>query len=332
MVTRTAFTASAAAGIALAAVVVGAGMMPAQAATPTPSPTASATVAPTAPATSGTPAAPGTPPVFSATQLRAYDTFDAHQAVAVDDRYFYAIDNQSITKHDRKTGAPLLQFVGDANGPIIHMDSGVVVGSKLYAATSNYNTSPEKSSIEVFDTRTMKHIDTFSFGIYRGSITWLDWHDNAWWATFANYDKPGSGSTSPYGQTDNTQVVKLDRDFQVVESWTVPQAILDDVRPMSISGGSWGPDGRLWLSGHDWDKAYVMTIPTEGSDLTWVSTVGLPNVEGQGIAWDRSTRQPTLWTIKRSTSQVLTFSAPVSSITDPTKAQWQVFGPGHFQQ
>jgi len=326
MVTRTAFTATAAAGVALACVIVGAGMMPAQATTAAPSPTASATVAPTDPAT------PGTPPVLSATQVRAYDTFDAHQAVAVDDRYFYAIDNQSITKHDKKTGAPLLQFVGDADGPIIHMDSGVVVGTKLYAATSNYNTSPEKSSIEVFDTRTMKHIDTFSFGIYRGSITWLDWHDNAWWATFANYDKPGSGSTLPYGQTDNTQVVKLDRDFQVVESWTVPQAILDDVRPMSISGGSWGPDGRLWLSGHDWDKAYVMTIPTEGSDLTWVATVSLPNVEGQGIAWDRSTRQPTLWTIKRSTSQVLSFSAPVSSITNPTKALWQVFGPGHFQQ
>ncbi|GHH87676.1 hypothetical protein GCM10018793_64500 [Streptomyces sulfonofaciens] len=272
------------------------------------------------------------PPVLAATPDRTYDTFDANQGVAVDKDHFYAVNNRTITQHDKATGKPLLQFVGDDDGPIIHMDSATVVGDRLYAATSNYDTTPEKSSIEVFDTRTMKHVDTFSFGIYRGSLTWLDRHDGAWYAAFANYDEVPDGSTEPYGGTDNTQIVKLDDHFQVVQSWTVPQAILDKVRPMSNSGGSWGPDGRLWLTGHDFGEAYVMNLPSEGSDLQWVATVTLPGVEGQAIAWDRSTRTPELWTIKRSTKQVLTFRAPYGAIKDPAAAQWKVVGPGHFQK
>jgi hypothetical protein len=57
---------------------------------------------------------------------------------------------------------------------------------------------------------------------------------------------------------------------------------------MSNSGGSWGPDGKLYLTGHDPAEAYVMELPKGGSILNWVATVPLKNT-GQGIAWDRST-------------------------------------------
>ena len=123
-------------------------------------------------------------------------------------------NNRTITKHDRNTGQPLLQFAGDAAGPFKHLDSGVVVGNKLYTVHSNYPESPMESSIEVFDTKTMRHVDTFSFGIYRGSLTWLDRHDGAWWAGFANYDEVQDGETEPYGETYNTQVVKLNDKFE----------------------------------------------------------------------------------------------------------------------
>ena len=278
------------------------------------------------------PARAGDPPVLTATLTRSYATFDAHQAVAVDRRSFYVVDNRHITKHDRATGKPLLQFVSPDDGPIIHMDSAAVVGDRLYTAHSNYDESPMKSSIEVYDTRTLRHVQTYSFGIDRGSLTWLDRHDGAWWAGFANYDKVPDGQTAPYGGTDNTQVVKMDDHFQVVSSWTIPQTILDRFKPMSNSGGSWGPDGRLWLTGHDLGEAYVMELPAAGSDLRWIATVTLPGVEGQGIAWDRSGGRPTLWAIKRSTSQALSFTVPYQSITDPRTPDWQVLGPGHFEQ
>lgn len=57
-------------------------------------------------------------------------------------------------------GAALLQFVSPADGPIIHMDSAVVIGHRLYTAHSNYSQEPEESSIEVFDTKTTRHVGT----------------------------------------------------------------------------------------------------------------------------------------------------------------------------
>jgi len=56
----------------------------------------------------------------------------------VEANYFYAVNNRTITKHSRATGEPLLQSAGDTDGPFKHMDSGVVVGGKLYAVHSNY--------------------------------------------------------------------------------------------------------------------------------------------------------------------------------------------------
>jgi hypothetical protein len=320
MLARTTITA----GLATGVLALGTGLVPAIASPPARTSVQKVQVAHAAPAAD--------PPVLSATLARSYPTFDAHQAVAVDQKYFYVVDNRSITKHDRATGKPLLQFVSPDDGPIIHMDSAAVVDGKLYTAHSNYDESPMESSIEVYDTKTLRHIRTYSFGIYRGSLTWIDRHDGAWWAGFANYDEVPDGQTQPYGQTYNTQIVKMDDDFQVVASWNIPKKILDRFKPMSNSGGSWGPDGRLWLTGHDLGEAYVMELPAAGSELEWVATVTLPGVEGQGIAWDRSGAKPTLWAIKRSTSQALSFDVPYRSIEDPRTPDWQVLGPGHFQQ
>ncbi len=277
--------------------------------------------------------AAATPPELTAAPDKSFDAFDAHQGVAVDAKYFYAVNNQSITKIDKRTGTPVLQFVSDDGGPIIHMDSATVVGDKLYVATSDYDSAPEESSIEVFDTRTMRHVGTHSFGILTGSLTWLDRHDGAWWGGFANYDEVPDGTTEPYGGTINTQVVKMDDDFRVEQAWSVPARILDRFRPMSNSGGSWGPDGRLWITGHDLDEAYVMELPDAGNDLKWIATVKLPAVEGQAIAWDRTRGvTPTLWAIKRSTSQVLSFTVPYRSISEPHTTSFHVYGPGQFQQ
>jgi hypothetical protein len=274
------------------------------------------------------------PPSFVATPVKSFPAFDANQAVAVDAKYFYAVNNRTITKHDRRTGEPLLQFAGDTDGPFEHLDSAAVVGSKLYAVHSNYPEYPMESSIEVFDTRTMRHVDTHSFGIERGSLTWLDRHDGAWWAGFANYDNPREdGSGELYGETYNTQVVKLNDNFEVVAGWTIPKAILDRFKPMSNSGGSWGPDGRLWLTGHDLGEAYVMKLPEAGAELRWVATVDLPDIQGQGIAWDRSTaKNPTFWAISRPAKQVRSFTMPVKSIVDPVAKGWQVNGPGAFRR
>ena len=212
---------------------------------------------------------------------------EANQAVGVDERHFYAVDNHAIGKYDKTTGKLVKKWQGPSAGPIMHLDSAMLMGGKLYAAHSNYPEWPMTSSLEIFDADTMEHVGTHSFGIRWGSLTWVDWHDGHWWMTFANYDqKIGPGQT-PYGHKENTVVVQLTADFQPVQSWTLPKEVLDRFEEMSNSGGSWGPDGFLYLSGHDPAEVYKMTLPKAGSVLQLVEIVPL-NIRGQGIAWDRS--------------------------------------------
>jgi hypothetical protein len=250
-------------------------------------------------------------PEFQAEIVAEFEVANARQGVAVDRDYFYAVTNFAISKHDKASGELVASWEGAAEGdPLIHMDSLVALDGRLIASHSNYSIMPMTSSVEIWNSDDMTHVDTHSFGINRGSLTWLDWHNGQWWGGFANYDKIQKGQTEPYGTTNRTQVVRFDEDFVVLEAWTLPLEILDRMRPMSNSGGSWGADGYLYLTGHDHGELYVMEIPEFGSELHWVATVNVPTMEGQGIAWDRSTDEPILWAIYKKERKVLKIRMP----------------------
>ena len=87
--------------------------------------------------------------------------------------------------------------------------------------------------------------------------------------------------------TEWTTLVKFDGQWKELQTWFFPKEVVERMSPMSNSGGSWGPDGYLYCTGHDRSEVYVMKIPDRGSVLELVETVSLP-ILGQGIAWDRS--------------------------------------------
>ncbi|MBW7884588.1 MAG: hypothetical protein H3C34_18495 [Caldilineaceae bacterium] len=124
----------------------------------------------------------------------------------------------------------------------------------------------------------------------------------------------------------------MDDNFTILEQWTYPVEMLDRFDPMSNSGGSWGPDGRLYLAGHDRAEVYVVELPDAGSILKWVATVKLPDFAGQGIAWDRSSEEPVLYGILRSTRQVVQMSIPVQEGEPQPEPVGVVHGPGEFVQ
>ena len=250
-------------------------------------------------------------PEYQAAIIAEFDAPDARQGVAADDKHFYAVNNFAISKHDKRRGERVGGWAGAAEGdPLIHMDSLVAKDGALIASHSNYPLWPMTSSVEIWDAGTMRHTGTHSFGIHRGSLTWLDWYNGHWWGAFANYDKVQRGQTGPYGHTDRTQVVRFNSEFVVEEAWTLPAEILDRMRPMSNSGGSWGPDGYLYLTGHDHGETYVMALPRSGSELFWVATVKIPIMEGQGIAWDRTSGERVLWAIYKKERKVLKVLMP----------------------
>lgn len=228
------------------------------------------------------------PPAMRSEVVGSFAIPEANQGVGVDAQHFYAVDNHTIAKYEKASGRLVDRWDGAEDGPIKHLDSAVVEGGRLYASHSNYPEWPMTSSIEVFDAATLDHVDSHSLGIDRGSLTWLDVKDGTWWGAFANYNRVFDRSPLAYGNKYNTQVVRFDADWRAAEAWVLPEPVLEKFEDMSNSGGSWGPDGKLYLTGHDPAEAYVMELPEAGSELRWVATVPLMNT-GQGIAWDRST-------------------------------------------
>ncbi len=99
--------------------------------------------------------------------MRRIPAPEARQGVAADRRYLYAVDNSTIGKYDKKTGAKVAEWKGD---PAVfpHLNSCAVIAAELVCASSNYPQVPQASSVEIFDPRTLKHIRSVSLGQGRG--------------------------------------------------------------------------------------------------------------------------------------------------------------------
>lgn len=223
--------------------------------------------------------------------LETFSAQEAFQAVAVDSTHFYAIGSNSIGKYDKITG----EKVASTEVAVKHLNSGVVLNEKLFTANSNYPEIPMTSSVEIWDTETLEHNDSYSFGIRWGSLTWIDRQNEYWWAMFGHYNQ-----FSYETGKDNrwTTLVQFNDDWQPQQSWVLPPKVLNRLDGKTVSGGSWGPDGFLYLSGHDRGELYAMHLPEMGSVLELVEITSIDS-EGQGIAWDRF-EPGAIYTITRS--------------------------------
>jgi hypothetical protein len=233
-------------------------------------------------------------------EVRRFAAAEATQGVAVDDRYVYAIANRTIGKYEKVTGRRVGGWEGPANGPVIHLDSGVVIDGLLYCAHSNYPAVPMASSIEIFDPETMTHVGSHSFGIMEGSATWVDRWNGHWWVAFANYSGPGG---VPGRGSDWTSLVEFDESWRRVAGFVYPPSVVERFDVMSNSGGTWGADGRLYITGHDEAAVFMMALPTSGSMLTLERELPIA-AEGQGIAWDRA-EPGVMYSIIRSSREVV---------------------------
>lgn len=253
------------------------------------------------------------PPRFAAEILERFPSENAYQAIAVDAENFYAINNTRISKHHKRSGELLAQWDdGEAlPAPLMHLDSAVVLDGELFSSHSNFPRWPMTSSIEVWDSQSLQHTRSHQFGVLLGSMTWLDRVDGAWWGAFANYDIAKVASVEPYGGSANSVVVKFDADFNVIQQWRLPAEIVAKISPMSNSGGSWGDDGYLYLTGHDDPEIYVMRPDADLEELSWIATVDVAGLNGQGIAWDRTSEDNELWAILRSSREALRIAMPV---------------------
>ncbi len=233
-------------------------------------------------------------------EIRRFTAIEAYQAVAVDDRYFYAIGNRRIGKYDKHSGQRVGTWEGPPDGPIVHLDSGIVFDGLLYCAHSNYPGMPMVSSIEIFETERLTHVGSHSLGIVGGSAMWVDKKDGYWWVAFGNYagygGEPGKGSAW-------TTLVQFDYEWRRVGGYIYPPKVIEQFAGMSNSGGAWSEDSRLYATGHDRPEVYVLSLPEAGSVLVLEEILPV-TAEGQGIAWDPS-EPGVLYTILRSKREVV---------------------------
>jgi len=233
-------------------------------------------------------------------EVRRFSAPEAVQGVAVDEQYVYAIANRSIGKYEKGTGSRVGGWEGPSDGPIIHLDSGVVIDGLLYCAHSNYPGVPMLSSIEIFDPETMTHVGSRSLGILEGSATWVDRWNGHWWVALANY--AGAGGVPGRGP-EWTTLVELDDSWRRVAAFVYPPDVVERFDVMSNSGGTWGTDGKLYITGHDEPAVFVLSLPSAGSVLRLEEELPI-TAEGQGIAWDRG-EPGVMYSIVRSDRNVV---------------------------
>ena len=229
-------------------------------------------------------------------RIAAFQASQAHQAAAVDQHHVYAITNRAIGKYNKSDGQQVASWQASKDSPLRHMNSGVVVEDKLYCAHSTWPASPRENSIEIWDTKTLQPSDRHEFPKSDGALTWVDYYQGLWWGVFAYYGESE--------EVSKTELVQFDGKWQIKKSWSFPKNVLELFLPYSCSGGSWGPDGLLYVTGHDRQEIYLLKTPKDAKQLEYVATAKT-SIPGQGIAWDRF-EVDRLWGIDRKQKQLLT--------------------------
>lgn len=245
-------------------------------------------------------------PRLQATTVREYDVPEADQGVAVDREHFYAVDNAVVAKYAIGTGRSVARWTDPTGGLIRHLNSCLADGGRLWCANSNYPARPMGSSIEVLETASLTHVESHSLGVLdEGSITWFDRVAGGWVAGFAHYT--GNGGV-PFKDHTYSGVVAFDVEWRRRGGWLFPPSVVERMAPDAASGGAIGPDGWLYLTGHDRPELYVVGRPTMGPALVHLATIDV-QAEGQAFSWAQDGSR-TIYAIDRRTHKVRAIAVP----------------------
>jgi outer membrane protein assembly factor BamB len=240
-------------------------------------------VAADAPASADRPSAPGAGG-WKFVETRRIPAPEAHQGVASDGEFIFAIGDHVLGKYRKSTGERVGGWECPKGDPLIHMNAGVVFRGILYCAHSNFPGVPMMSSVELFDPATMQPAGSHSFGRTDGSLTWIDRHGDGWIACFVHYGKAGG---EPGKGPEWARLVQFDDEWRQTGGWTFPAELVAKLgtRGYSFSGGAFGPEGKLFVTGHDDADLHVLEFPTGGTVLKWTATIPIA-ANGQAFGWD----------------------------------------------
>lgn len=238
---------------------------------------------------------------------------EAGQGVAVDKSHVYAVANFAIGKYRRDDGERVAQWRGERGGLISHLNSCLIHDKDLVCAHSNHPQLPFANSIERFNPKTLEHKGSHSLGVMdEGSLVWFDETPEGWVAGLAHYnDETGL----PFKDNSHASIVLYDPQWRRIGGWALPAPIIERMAPQAASGGAIGPDGLLYMMGHDRPEMYVMARPSMGPTLLHVATIA---IDAAGQAFDFDESDPgSVCAINRPTREIRCFRLPKVDVDMP---------------
>lgn len=262
------------------------------------------------------------PPVvqeLKAEEVARYDAQEAGQGAAVDKDFVYAVVNFAIGKYDRKTKQRVASWRGPKNGLIGHLNACLVREKELWCANSNHPHLPFANSVERFSTADLSHTATIPLGVMdEGSLVWFDKLQAGWIVGLAHYnDETGL----PFKDNTFAAVELYDDQWRRTGGWALPASIIARMAPQAASGGAIGPDGLLYVMGHDLPEMYVLARPAMGPTLIHVATIAI-DAEGQAFDFDES-RPGTVCAVSQPNRQIRCFKLPKVELTAPEELRFR---------
>ncbi len=241
-----------------------------------------------------------------AEEIGRYKALEAGQGAAVDRKHVYALFNFGVGKYRRSDGEKVAEWRGARGGLIGHLNSCLILAKELWCANSNHPKLPFANSIERFDPETLKHAGTTPLGVMdEGSLVWFDTVPEGWIVGLAHYnDETGL----PFKDNTHAGVFLYDAQWRRIGGWALPASIIERMAPQAASGGAIGPDGLLYLMGHDKPEMYVLARPAMGPTLIHVATIAI-DAEGQAFDFDESAPRD-VCAISRRNREVRCFRLP----------------------
>lgn len=218
---------------------------------------------------------------------RIYENIEeAYQGIAVNERYFYAINNNSIGKYNLANGKRVTKSKLVLGDNLSDLNGGRIKGDKLICT---HTPKDGPNSLEIFNSKTLEHEKSIMIPV-RGSLIWT-----------AILNKKLYGFIAFNGnEINDSRLVEFGEDYDIINMWELPYSVTDELKPFTVAGGTIY-DGKVYISGNNKSEIYELEIPDDvnSSYLKHIDTI---SVDSTGRGFD--IMDGVIYCIKREEKQV----------------------------
>jgi len=218
---------------------------------------------------------------------RVYTVPESAIAVAVDNSHFYAICAGSVSKYNRKSGKKLagqaFSFKDLQGGKIVNGDLVLFRPKELIWT----------------DPQTLEPVDTMDLSFIKGKIVWIDWILNNWWVC----------ETGKHAK--DTKIYCFDGEWNPLGFWTLPKAMIADIRDLEVNGGAIFGE-YICITAGDSHELYILDIPADTVAANLLRKVQMC-FDGHGFSFERGKGVIYVWGLRTDEGTIVRCTVDLDS-------------------